>query len=445
VLRPVVVVAFLAFACSPPVSSADCTTGAPCSSGQVCNPTTRRCELSVGPGVTGGGTASSGGGSAGGGSAVGGGGNAMGGGTAGGSMGVDGGVVSAWTLTLDVSALNRPLPATCYVAQMVPSPIPQGPSTLTVDAVLFDDAQLPAIALDPQAPFIRLGDSPSIELPDVIDNGRRDAGTLEFIGERQTASLGPTSLGRNAIETRISQVALAIDRRTSATLSGTLRLSSSYRCSDNGTATADQCPRTAPFATDAADCSLTMPFQAQPRASLPAWIRPRLPTAGAEQWALLLDARFIDNSNCYVSNRLPQARVATANLRVLYPMERFASPMALAIEDLSFSLGDAPRVTVDGPLTLNVNQYRFEKTTTTMGPLERNRTALETRSGSVTLPFTPAAGRVESTMTVTAQYLCVNGGAAPMQQCPSGTSTDPLARDAANCTAMFTAGAFRLP
>ncbi|MDX2013122.1 MAG: hypothetical protein SFW67_23205 [Myxococcaceae bacterium] len=452
-VRRVVVAASLALACSPPVSSADCTTGTPCSSGQVCNPTTRRCELAVTPGATGGGVAT-GGGAAAGGSATGGGstgggsagGSGVGGGGAGGgAAAIDAGIVSAWTLSIDVSALNRPLPATCYVGQMVPSTIPQVPPTMMVDAVLFDAPEFPTLALDPMAPLVTLGNAPAIELPDAIANGERDGGVLEFQGERQLSSLGPTTLGRSAIELRTSETTVTVTSRSATSVAGTFTLEGRYACVDNGTQVNEQCPRAAPFAPDAATCRLTVPFTGQRRATLPSWARSSTAMAGTDRWALFREERFVDNAACYVGNRVPQARFSTRNLRRLHHLQRVSAPTALAIEDLSFSLGQAPLVEVDAPLTLSVNQYRFTRTTMRMGPVERNRTALETRTGTVRMPFAPVDGVASDFFTVDSQYVCMSGGPSPMQQCPAGTPSDPLASDAVNCSVAVGYVAYQLP
>jgi hypothetical protein len=434
-------------ACGQSRSSTDCTTGTPCASGLVCNPTTRRCELSVTPSSTGGGFTGTGGGSSGtGGGQTGGG--VTGGGSAGGTGGgttADAGVplATAWQLTLDMSPLNQPLRASCYANRPPPTSVPALPP-VRLDVVLFSHPTASAIAIDPRAPSLVIGDAPRFDFPAAITNGVATGETTTFTGEQQVTSLGPVALSRNAIETRTNLAVFTVDR-SSGRPSGTVAINARYFCGDNGPTTMNQCPRAAPFAADAAECDVTLAFTAQPIA-MPAWALPQPAVPGAEAYALLLDSRFVDNALCYVSTRIPTARRSTSNLRSYHALQRVTVPSgpALEIDDLVAKLGDAPTVTVDLPLETFGSQFRMTRTVTSLGPVSRGRTANETRTTSASMPFAPAGGLAESELTLNAQYSCVASGGSPMQQCPAGNSTDPLAPDAVNCSVMWNYQAFRV-
>lgn len=443
-MRPLLALALVAlFSCGQSRSSTDCTTGTPCSSGLVCNPTTRRCELSVTPSGTGGGFTGTGGGSSGtGGGVVTAGGS--GGGTGGGA-GADAGVpiATAWQVTLDMSPLNQPLRATCYVNRPPPSSVPTL-APVRFDIVLFNHPTFPAIAIDPTAPSLVIGDSPRFDFPEVITNGVTSGATTTFTGQRQVASLGPASLLRNAIETRSLEAVLTVNS-SSGRPAGTLTINSRYLCTDNGSSAMNQCPRTAPFGADAASCDVSLAFTAQPIA-MPAWALPETSVAGAEAYALILDSRFVDDALCYVTTRVPTTRTATINLRAYHALQRVTLPSgpALEIDNLVARLGDAPTITVDLPLETFGSEFRMMRTVTSLGPVSRGRTANETRTTSASTAFTPVGGQAEGYLTLNSQYSCMASGASAMQQCPAGTSTDPLAVDAASCSVMWNYQAFRV-
>jgi hypothetical protein len=198
--------------------------------------------------------------------------------TAGGAGGGSTTTVSPWSMAIDVSALNRALPASCYVNNVVPSTFPTGPLTLTLQAVSFERLGFDLI-LEPSTTVIRLGQAPEYFFPEAIVDGTRTGSEWGPTGVLQVRSLGPVSLARSAIETRDYSTKVTFTRNGNQA-SGTLTIAASYSCLDNGPALADQCPRSPPFAPDAANCSVTFPFTAQQLTQIPAWALPSSPTTG---------------------------------------------------------------------------------------------------------------------------------------------------------------------
>ncbi len=345
-------------------------------------------------------------------------------------------------MAIDVSALNRALPASCYVNNVVPSTFPTGPLTLTLQAVSFERLGFDLI-LEPSSSVLRLGQAPEYRFPEAIVGGTRTGSGWGLTGELQVAGLGPVTLARSAIETRTHSTRVTFTRNGNQA-SGTLTIAASYRCVDNGPALADQCPRSAPFAPDAAECSVTFPFTAQQLTQIPAWALPSSPTT-AEAFVLLHDEPLVDNASCYVGNRVPQARFASSNLRRVQRIQRVTLPsgQGLSTSFASFALGDAPVIRVGEPFrALNAaNQFGLTQSTTSVGPL--GRTSMERRSTSITMPFAPQGGFLEADLSLSSTYSCTDTGAQTSQRCP--LPGEQPAFDSASCSVRMPFVAYRLP
>lgn len=350
-------------------------------------------------------------------------------------------MVAGWALDIDVSALRRALPASCYVSGVVPNTFPMGPTTVQFQAVTFERDAFEIAFDEANAPTIKMGDAPTYAFPEAIANGTRGA-TAQVSGVLQTASLGPVSLNRFAIETRVLQTQLSFTRNGDQA-SGMLTLTARYRCVDNGSAAQDTCPRAAPFAPDAAECTMSFPFTGQRLMQVPQWVLPATPST-AEAFALLLDERSVDNALCYVSRRVPQMRFAHLNLPTLLSLQRATLPsgQALRMSVRSFRLGDSPEVVVNQPLlaTATANQFTLTAQRMSLGPSPR--TSTETRSSVVTLTLPPTA---TTDLTITSNYACVDSGPTALQQCPVPSAGGQPAQDAASCTFSMSGTAYRLP
>lgn len=316
---------------------------------------------------------------------------------------------------------------------------------MSLDAVLFDDPSHPVIALDPQAAPMRLGEAPIYRFPEAIEStDGPDGGTTTFRGEARFMTRGPTELGRAANEVRTWTTTVTITSTSASTVSGSFILASTYLCADNGALVDDQCPLTAPFASDAADCELEFPFAGYLREQFP-WAQPSNPAEGVG-WVLIRPAdQSVSNPFCYVGARLPDERFEVRGLRKLHPFRQMTVQQVLAMDGLDFKLGHSPRVLVQGPIERNGVQYRYFHEVSGRGPAERGRTAIELRTAHLIVEFAPMNERASGRVIVLSGYECKNSGITPMQQCPAGTPGDPVAEDAASCSQSYPFTAFRLP
>lgn len=399
----------------------DCSRSA-CPPDQLCNSLTRRCEANP----------STGGGSAGG---VAGGSATTAGGTAGGADGV-----TAWTLEIDLSEIRRELPASCYRGGVVPSSFPAGPTTASVQAVVFEGRSFD-VAFDARnGPRIKMGDAPTYTFPDAIIDGTR-APTAELSGERRELSYGPGT--RYALETRVLKTRMLFTR-SGDRASGALTLDVTYECVDNGVDESSKCPTGSLIGADAASCVVSFPFTAQRLLQLPSWAQPATPST-AEAFAFLLDERFVDDNSCYASHRVPQPRVLRKNERSFHTIQRAVLPMgsALRLSLYMFKLADSPLVMIDQPLVATgvPNEFLLTRQTVSLGPLPQ-RLATETRSSMVTMTLDQAAPSV--TLRVWSSYQCVDSGPTLREQCPRPLDAPP-APDSETCLSIMMGRAHRLP
>jgi hypothetical protein len=362
--------------------------------------------------------------------------------------------VSAWVLTFDTSPLFRQQAASCYVSGVVPPPTPlPSNTTLRQEAILFEGASnvvLFEAYLNPQT--LKVADAPTWYWPEAVSGGQHTGSTFTFTSSQSVRTLGPTSLSRTALETRLTSSTFTFVRN-GAQASGTLSFSSQYACVDNGSTTTAQCPRTAPFAPDAASCSVTLPFTAQQQAQVPLWPRPGPPLVGVPQYGGFLTADFVTDPSCYVGGQLPAFRLQTVNQPRYLPVQPVTLPSGPALDVgsmvtrlLDLRLGDSPRVQLTDPLlATTANTFARSVTLSGPGPFQYNRTATESRAWSITLPFAPVGGFAQTMMTVRSEYRCVDSGSALSQRCPTGTATDPVAPDAASCQRMLPMESFQLP
>ena len=187
-----------------------------------------------------------------------------------------------WRVAYDTSRFVFVDNAQCYVSKRIPQ-ARTAQSNYRRDAnwVIWDgvsDANgRPKQYLDIGNPEFKLGDAPRVIVEDAIEG---DAETRTFVAERQVASLGPISCQgcgtlacrescgatpRNAIETRIGQITVTWDTYNPAA-TGVIRVTSTYRCANNGAMMQDLCPdiiRQEQPATDAAECQVEVPFVAR--------------------------------------------------------------------------------------------------------------------------------------------------------------------------------------
>lgn len=167
---------------------------------------------------------------------------------------------------------------------------------------------------------------------------------------------------------------------------------------------------------------------------------------------------FVDNAQCYVSKRVPQARTAQSNYRrdanwVIWDGVSDANgrpKQYLDIGNPDFKLGDAPRVIVEDAIEGDAEQRSFvaERQVASLGPIscqgcatlacrescgQTARTAIETRIGQITVAwdsYNPAATGV---IRVNSTYRCVDNGAMLQDQCPQIQRQEQPATDAAEC------------
>ena len=310
----------------------------------------------------------------------------------------------------------------------------------TTSSLLFDTYDTPQ--------RLQVGEAPNYFWPEAISAGVKSGSTTSFTSTESLRSVGPAP--RTSLETRQFSTTLSFVRSGSQA-SGTITIASQYSCVDTGAAASAQCPRTAPFAMDAASCTVTLPFTAQQQAQVPLWPRPSAPLIGVPQYGVFVTLPFVDDPTCYRDRQLPTQQWRETNQPRYRPLQptTLASGPALQLgggRNLTMRLGDAPQVALGEPLlATGPNVYARTTTSTSVGPFQSSRTANETRSWTVTFPFTPANGVHQGLMTVRSQYTCVDSGPQLSQRCPLGGLTDPVAPDAATCQRALPVEAFLLP
>jgi hypothetical protein len=159
---------------------------------------------------------------------------------------------------------------------------------------------------------------------------------------------------------------------------------------------------------------------------------------------------FVDNSSCYIGNRVPQARTAQTNYRrdanwviwdgvsdpasgQLKQYLDIGSPATFGMP--GFKLGDSPRVIVEDVIEGDaaLRTFTAERQVASFGPRERNRNAIETRVGRVTVQWDNYNPAAIGTITIRSEYRCVDNGQMMEDQCPRGGGGDPVGNEAANC------------
>lgn len=163
---------------------------------------------------------------------------------------------------------------------------------------------------------------------------------------------------------------------------------------------------------------------------------------------------FVDNAQCYVSKRVPQARTAQSNYRrdanwVIWDGVSDANGRPKQYLDIgtpTFKLGDAPRVTVEDAIEGDAEQRSFvaERQVASLGPAACNasnfescgqtvRNAIETRIGQVTVSWDAYNPASTGVIRINSTYRCVDNGAMLQDQCPQIIRMEQPATDAAEC------------
>ncbi|MDX2013908.1 MAG: hypothetical protein SFW67_27170 [Myxococcaceae bacterium] len=153
---------------------------------------------------------------------------------------------------------------------------------------------------------------------------------------------------------------------------------------------------------------------------------------------------FVDNSSCYIGNRVPQARTAQSNYRrdanwVIWDGVADQGGQLKQYLDIGtpkFKLGDSPEVVVEDVIEGDaaLRSFTAERQVARFGPMERGRNAIETLVGRITVlwdNYNPAATGL---ITINSEYKCVDNGQMQSDQCPRGGGGDPVGREAANCS-----------
>lgn len=388
----------------PPTKAADCTTSF-CPLGEVCSRATGLCEQTV---VT----------------------NPTGGGSAGGTSTTVPTAVTGWTITVDVSPLDRLAPG-CFRSNVVPPP--RGRTTISEEFVLGETTGSERfIVFGPSSQLLpRLGDAPR---PQVIQRiaavGQVTAGTTSFSVAAQTLELGPRELSRTAVERRTTEFTLSFGQT-----SGSLQLQSTYVCQDRGSQASERCPTSLGLGEDARSCSVSLPVTVRKNASLPQWLST---TSTGKKVLLFTRDDFVSDASCYASRLLPSSnQYQTASLRsfTLGTLEPTATGELLRLPSTRYQLGGSPAFTLE-TLKASGSTRRFLHTETRMslGPVERNIAAQETRTAHVDIDLNAGIRSMRST------YQCQDIGT---QRCPSDTVAP--ANDAANCSVNSPVQAFVLP
>ncbi|MCA2980759.1 MAG: hypothetical protein INH41_13755 [Myxococcaceae bacterium] len=149
---------------------------------------------------------------------------------------------------------------------------------------------------------------------------------------------------------------------------------------------------------------------------------------------------FVENSACYIGNRVPQARTQQTGYRrdanwVLWDGVTDAQGQLkqyLDIGNPTFKLGESPSVAVEDVIEGDSGKREFLATrqTQSFGPVPRR--SIETRAGTVTVTWENYNPAAIGTLKVRSQYNCVDsGGGMPQDLCPRPNETP--ANDAANC------------
>lgn len=163
---------------------------------------------------------------------------------------------------------------------------------------------------------------------------------------------------------------------------------------------------------------------------------------------------FVDNAQCYVSKRVPQARTAQSNYRrdanwVIWDGVSDANGRPKQYVDIgnpAFKLGDAPRVIVEDAIEGDAEQRSFvaERQVASLGPAacgggnaescgQTVRNAIETRIGQVTVSWDSYNPASTGIIRVNSTYRCVDNGAMLQDQCPQIQRQEQPAADAAEC------------
>jgi hypothetical protein len=162
-------------------------------------------------------------------------------------------------------------------------------------------------------------------------------------------------------------------------------------------------------------------------------------------WRVAYDTsrvEFVDNSSCYIGNRVPQARTAQANYRrnanwVIWDgvTDANGAQQYLDLGNPTFRLGDSPRVVVEDVIEGTADNRTFvaERQIASFGPRERQRNAIETRIGRIQVTWDSYNAAATGTIKISSQYRCVDNGPMPTDQCPRGGGGDPVGNEAANC------------
>ncbi len=164
---------------------------------------------------------------------------------------------------------------------------------------------------------------------------------------------------------------------------------------------------------------------------------------------------FVENSSCYIGNRVPQSRTAQTNYRrdanwVIWDgvSDQASGSLRqyLDIGNPTFKLGDSPQVKVEDVIEGDSQTRTFaaERQKASLGPLERNRNAVETRSGRVQVVWENYNPAATGSMTIRSEYRCVDNGQMMQDQCPRGGGGDPVGNEAANCEVNVTFVARRI-
>jgi hypothetical protein len=152
---------------------------------------------------------------------------------------------------------------------------------------------------------------------------------------------------------------------------------------------------------------------------------------------------FVDNSSCYIGNRVPQARTAQSNYRrdanwVIWDGVADQGGQLKQYLDIgtpNFKLGDSPRVVVEDVIEGDaaLRTFTAERQIASFGPRERMRNAIETRVGRITVQWDNYNPAATGLITIRSEYRCVDNGQMMQDQCPRGGGGDPVGNEAANC------------
>jgi hypothetical protein len=165
---------------------------------------------------------------------------------------------------------------------------------------------------------------------------------------------------------------------------------------------------------------------------------------------------FVEQPQCYISKRLPQAGTAQTNYRrdanwVVWDGVTDASgrpKQYLDIGNPSFKLGDAPRVVVEDAIEGDAAErdFRASRETRNFGPAACNatnlascgqtvRNAIETRTGEVTVTWESYNPASTGLIKVKSTYRCADNNTGMLQDlCPNvARPGETPANDAAEC------------